>query len=141
VERFCVEWADVDFSWQWGSSLAEWTYPGVNALIWRTGDGRRAAYTLRVVKGDGLKMLLADDPALARDVIATFKPPSLQHHPSGWLAREALDPRWSRAEAKRSAAAMALELQEGVLAPAINALESGERPPGFCNWPIPFMLC
>ena len=45
------------------------------------------------------------------------------------------------AEANRSAVAMAIELRKGVLDPVIEALSSNERPPGFCNWPIPFMLC
>ncbi|KKL53654.1 hypothetical protein LCGC14_2273280 [marine sediment metagenome] len=110
-------------------------------MVWRTEDGLRAGYTLRSVDGAKLRLLIADDPALAREVIATVKPTSLEHHPSGWLAREVLEPEWAIAEAKRSAAAMAIELREGVLDPVIDALDSNRRLPGFCNWPIPFMLC
>ena len=141
VERFAREWADVDFAWLRGKSLAEWTYPGTNALIWRTAEGRRAAYTLAPIEGKGLNLLLAEDPELARDVIAAVMPPSLDHHPSGWLAREALDGEWATVEAKSSSAAMAIGLQEGVLEAVVEAVESGRRRPGFCNWPIPFLLC
>ena len=141
TQRFAAEWADVDFAWLRGDSLAEWTYPGVSAVVWRTEDGRRAGYTLRGVGRQSLSLLLADDPALARDVIATVKPPSLDHHPSGWLAGEALDPDWAAAEAAPHDAAMAIELGSGVLDPVIEAVSSGRRPPGFCNWPIPVLLC
>lgn len=141
VQRFAAEWADVDFSWLRGSNLGEWTLPGANALIWRTRDGARAAYTLSSAGGAEMKMLLAEDPALAREVIAAVRPPILQHHPSGWLAGEVLDPQWATAEARLSPAAMAIELQEGVLEPVIQAVESGRRPPGFCNWPMPFIGC
>ena len=141
IERYAAEWADVDFAWLRGSNLAEWTFPGVNAVVWRTEDGVRAGYALRSVKGDKLKLLLSDNAALARDVIATTKPSSLEHHPSGWLARNALDAAWSNAEANRSGAAMAIELQKGSLDPVIEAVETGQRPPGVCKWPIPFMLC
>jgi hypothetical protein len=84
--------------------------------------------------------VLADDPDLAREAIYTIRPATLDHHPSGWLARNVLDPAWSTATVERSDAAMACELEEGVLAPLLNALESGARPPGFCNWPLPFIL-
>lgn len=140
MERFAAEWADVDFSWQWGSAPSEWTIPGVNALIWRTENGRRAAYTLRG-PDKKCKMLLADHPALARDVIATIKPTELQQHPSGWLARHALDATWAKAEASRSDAAMARELRDGALGPYLAALEADERPPGCCFWPLPFLAC
>jgi len=140
VERFAVEWADVDFAWLRGNSLAEWTFPGTNAMMWQTADNRRAGYTLAAVSGKKLTLLLADDPDLARDIIATTRPATLEHHPSGWLAREALDPAWSSAEAKPGTPAMAIALQDGTLDALIEAVEAG-RPPGFCNWPIPFMLC
>ena len=117
MERSAAEWADVDFSWQWGNCLSEWTRPGTNALIWRTDDGRRAAYTLGWPGRKKLKLVLADEPAMARDAIATIKPEALEHHPAGWLARNALDGQWAAAEVKSSGAAMARELQDGVLAP------------------------
>jgi putative acetyltransferase len=139
VARSEAEWADVDFGWLWGDALTEWTAPGAIALMWWTGDGRRAAYTLADPRGKW-RHVFADDPDLAREAVYTIRPATLDHHPSGWLARNVLDPAWSTIEVERSDAAMACELQEGVLAPLLNALESGARPPGFCNWPLPFIL-
>ena len=144
VERMAAEWPDVDFSWQWGTSLGEWTLAGTDAVVWRTEASQRAAYTLRLPgwqKKKELKMLLADDPMLARDVIATIKPQSLEHHPSGWLARNVLDPEWATAEANSSSAAMAYELEEGVLQPYVEALQAEERLSGSCNWPLPSIVC
>ena len=74
-------------------------------------------------------------------MIATLRPATLGHHPSGWLARNVLDAEWGSAEAKLGDAAMAYELQEGVLAPYLKALEKGERLPGFTQFPLPFMAC
>ena len=85
-------------------------------------------------------MVLADDPELAREVIATIRPESLAHHPSGWLAQHVIDPDWGAAEVNASEAAMACELTDGVLAPLLDALQSGQRPPGACNWPLPFVM-
>ena len=84
-------------------------------------------------------MLLADDPALARDVIATIKPESMDHHPSGWLARNVLEKEWAAAEVKPSKAAMACELEEGALEPYVKAVAAGDRPPGSCVFPLPVM--
>jgi predicted N-acetyltransferase YhbS len=139
VERAEAEWADVDFGWLWGETLTEWTAPGALALMWWTEDGRRAAYTLAAPRGKW-RHLLADDPDLAREVLFTVRPATLDHHPFGWLARNVLDPAWSAAGVEPSDAAMACELQEGVLAPLLNALGAGARPPGCCNWPLPFIL-
>lgn len=86
-------------------------------------------------------MLLAEDPALAREVIATIRPATIEHHPSGWLARNVLDPTWATCEVELSQAAMACELQEGVLQPYLQALESGKRLPGFTRFPLPFLAC
>lgn len=141
VERCAAEWADVDFGWPWGTSLSEWTIPCMNVVMWRTEDGTRAAYTMDNHGRARCKLLLADDPALAREVIATIRPATLEHHPSGWLARHALDPEWATAEAKPSKAAMACELQEGVLDAYLQALESGNRLPGFTLFPLPFLAC
>jgi hypothetical protein len=44
------------------------------------------------------------------------------------------------AEVKRSDAAMACEVQDGVLQPLLDALEAEERLPGACNWPLPFVM-
>ena len=140
AEQFATEWADVDFSWQWGTALAEWTLPGTNAVIWRAEHGQRAAYTVGLPGQNELKMVLAEDPSLARDAIATIKPRSLAHHPSGWLARNALGLEWAAVEAASAAPAIAYELQAGVLLPYLEAVQAGERLPGFCNWPLAFAL-
>jgi len=145
VERCTAEWSEVDFSWLWGMNLSEWTIPFVNAMVWWTEDGRRAAYTLAKSGGwpkeSKWKVILAEDPVLALEVISTIKPNTLEHHPSGWLAKNVLDLEWGTVEAKVSRAAMACELEAGILRPYLQGLESGERLPGFCNWPLPFMLC
>jgi len=141
VERHAAEWADVDFAWLWGDDPSAWTIPCVNAVMWWTEDGRRAAYTVALPGPGKCRMLLADDPELAREVIATIRPASLQHHPAGWLARNALQPEWATAEATPVQAAMACELQQGVLEPCLQALEAGERLPGFSLGALPFMAC
>ena len=138
VERCREEWWDVDFGWLYGDGLTEWHAPGMIAHVWWTDDGTRAAYTL-ANPSRKWKFVLAEDADAARDVIATIRPPSLEHHPSGWLAQNAVDPAWGTAQVDPSDAAMACELQEGALRPLLAALESG-RPCGCCNWPIPFSL-
>lgn len=136
---FGAEWADVDFSWQWGNSIVEWVTPVADAVLWWTDDGRRAGYTLRVAKT--WRMVLADDADLAQDVIATVKPESLEQHPAGWLAKNVLNPDWGKVEANASTAAMAYELQEGIVQPYLDALEAEKRMAGFCSWPLPFITC
>lgn len=140
--RECLEreLVDVDFGWLWGGALEEWALSGINSLIWRAEDGRRAAYTLQAPSGTW-QCVLSDDPALARDVIATVKPATLEHHPAGWLAREVVDPAWGEAKVEAHPAAMACELQDGALGAYMQAVDSGVRPPGACNWSLPFMLC
>jgi putative acetyltransferase len=135
VERFAAEWADVDFAWLWGSALSEWATPCIDTKLWWRDDGRRAAYTVAD------RMILADDADLARDVLAAWKPKRLAHHPAGWLARHVLDDAWATVEATRGDYAMACELQDGVLAPLLEALESGRRPPGATPWPLPVLAC
>ncbi|MBN1343805.1 MAG: N-acetyltransferase [Phycisphaerae bacterium] len=139
VERYAAEWADVDFATLWGPSLGEWTMPCLNAVMWWTEDGCRAAYTVDKPGKERCRMLLADDPELARDVIATIRPGTLSHHPSGWLVRHALDVDWAAAEAERSEAAMACELESGALDECLRAVESGERLPGFALGSLPFL--
>ncbi len=87
------------------------------------------------------KLLLADDPALAREVLACIRPPALEHHPSGWLARQVIDPVWGTAHAEAWSAAMACELQPGVLQPYLDARTAGERLPGMAMFPLPFLAC
>jgi hypothetical protein len=139
-DRFMVEWQDVDFAWIWGSLLGEWTFPGTNALVWWTSDGRRAAYTLGMPGKKEYKFILADDPFLAREIIFTIKPEKLEQHPAGWLAQKVLDPHWATIDIRRSNAAMAVELEDGILSPYLQALESGQRYPGTLSEPIMFML-
>jgi len=77
---------------------------------------------------------------VARDVIATARPPTLEHHPAGWLVRRALDGvAWAAAEVTASEAAMALELHPGALRAYTEGVASGERPPGATRWPVPFV--
>ena len=135
VERWEAEWQDVDFGWLWGTALGEWAIPCLDTKVWWTEDDRRAAYTIED------KLVIADDPTLAKDVIAALKPKKLDHHPSGWLAQNVLDSEWATVEANRSDAAMVYELQEGVLDPYLRALEAGERLPGVTAFPLPFMAC
>jgi putative acetyltransferase len=139
------ELANVDFGWLWGAHVSEWSLAPMNSLVWETRDGKRIAYTVctpgRAWSGPGkCDLLLAEDPAMAREVLATIRPKSLPHHPSGWLAREALPPDWSEAKATRSDAAMAFELQPGVLREYLQALTKG-RPPGCARFPLAFAAC
>ena len=139
------EWAEVDFSWPRGSLPAEWSIEGVNAVLWRTRDSRRAAYTLsrpgQRGPGRSLEVILGDDPGLVREVIARLRPGRIDLHPSGWLARHVLEAGWATCEAKASDAAMAIPLVDGVLDEYAAAVESGRHLPGVCNWPVPFMMC
>jgi len=129
----------VDFGWLWGTAYGEWAMPGVQALVWRTDDGRRAAYTLRV--GTEWKHVLAEDVSLAREVICAIRPASLAHHRSGWLARHALDPAWSTCGVEASEAAMACELSPGALEPYLEEVNAATRLPGACNFALPYLLC
>jgi hypothetical protein len=86
-------------------------------------------------------MLLADDPAPAREVVSRLRPEEIGLHANGWFARHVLDDAWGTAEATRSDAAMACELREGALREYIAALDAGERLPGRSNWILPFALC
>lgn len=142
-ERALAEWGEVDFAEIPGDHLDHWSTPGANSLLWLTEDGRRAAYTVSVPRGAEQRWywLLADDAEMARDVIATMRPASLEHHPSGWLAREVLRPEWARCEATGHEAAMACELEPGILQPYLEAVAAGRRPIGACNFGLPFLLC
>lgn len=141
VERHAAELANVDFAWPWGATLAEWTMPAMNCLLWWTMDGRRAAYTMTRQGRNNCQLLLADDPALAREVLATIRPSRLEHHPAGWLASQVLDPAWGTAHAEAFTAAMAYELQPGVLQPYLDARAAGERLPGATMFPLAFLAC
>ncbi len=95
VERLAAEMAEVDFAWLWGMNVSEWSIPAVNAMIWWTEEGRRAAYTVAPHGRGRCELLLADDPELACDVLATLRPAMLKNHPAGWLARDVLSASWA----------------------------------------------
>jgi predicted N-acetyltransferase YhbS len=140
AERCAIEIEDVDFGWLWQPNLLAWSLTGVNSVMWWTKEGRRAGYTAAGIGADHFAVPLADDPELACEVIRTIKPRYLEHHPSGWLAKNAVDPAWSSAEVKFSDAAMAVELQPGLLAAYRKAVARGQRPLGFVNHPLPFVI-
>ena len=139
VACYKTEWQNVDFSWQWSNNFNDWTMHGQNALIWRTPKGKRAAYTLGSYGGKKWKMILGDAPDLVRDVIATIKPKSLDHHPSGWLAKNVLAQEWSTYENNLSPNEMACPLQPGALDSYFTALEAGRIQPGTFTWPLPYI--
>jgi len=144
VRRHQAEHAEVDFATAWGAHLEEWTLPIVDALVWWTDDGRRAAYTVATncaTHGQHYRLVLAEDPELAREVIATARPTRLSHHPAGWLASEVADPQWATARVEASSAAMAYELQQGVLSPYLEAVASSQRQCGAGLDPLPFLIC
>lgn len=143
VRCFEAEYAEVDFASLWGPTLGEWTLPIVDALMWWTEDGRRAAYSVAVNRGHRRKdyrLILADDPALAREVIATARPGTLPHHPAGWLARCAVDPAWASTRVDASDAAMACELRKGCLQSYLDAVALGQRELGSSTDLLPFLL-
>ncbi|MBT4096821.1 MAG: N-acetyltransferase [Gemmatimonadetes bacterium] len=139
------EWQNVDFSWPRTGRREEWTTPGVNAVIWRTADGTRAAYTTKRSSQSGtgfpMDMILGDDAELVRQVIYRQKPVASPHHPAGWLAQHVLDPTWGVSEVHVEAPAMAIELTAGVLDQYQQALDQEGRLPGAINWPLPFSMC
>ena len=129
----------MDFGWLWAEAIGLWSLPGANGVMWWTRDGLRAAYTLAAHKQ--AKFMLADDPNVAIDVIAAWKPKSLDMHPSGWLAQRLADRDWARSEVSPGKPAMALELQPGALEPYMKAVEAGERACGATLFPLPFLAC
>jgi putative acetyltransferase len=141
VERHAVELADVDFAWPWGPSLSEWTMPAMNCMMWWTEDGRRAAYSMTRQGRGSCKLLLAEDPYLAREVLATIRPKQLEQHPAGWLAREALTPDYASSQAEAWTAAMAYELRPGVLDAYLAARATGTREAGATMFPLAFLAC
>lgn len=136
-----TEWRDVDFCWRRGEDLREWRAPFADTVIWRTPEGRRAAYTERVPESSTLRMIIGDDAVLVRDVIATVKPTALEQHPSGWLARNVLESTWGRAEAKATPDLLACSLQSGILNAYRMAVDEGTRPPGHLSWPLALIVC
>lgn len=146
AERLAAELAEVDFGWLWPETLDCWALPGVNAVIWRTVDGRRAAYTLArpnsPFEPPREALVLADDADLAVAALRRLGAVTLAHHPNGWLAREVLDPAWVTHGARPVVPyCLAFELVPGALTEYLTAVESDHRPPALANWPLPFWLC
>ena len=135
------EWSGVDFAWNRGKNMREWTAPFACTVIWRTLDGRRAAYAEGWSDGRGWRQILGDEPELVRDVIATVKPSGLEQHPAGWLARHVLEPKWGGATVDLRAAGLACELQTGVLDEYQAAVGAGGRQPGHFIWPLSLAVC
>jgi len=135
------EWTDVDFAWNRGSDIREWTAPSACTEIWRAADGRRAAYVEGLSDGRDWHQVLGDDPDLVRDVIATIKPGTLEQHPDGWLARNVIAEQWAQATAELNGAALACELQPGVLGDYVNTVDSDTRRPGSFVWPLGLSVC
>ncbi len=139
VERLKAESAPIDFGLQRGATLSEWRLSGIDAIVWRNKAGERVAYTMRPSRQrDKLALLLAQDAEMARQLIYTLRPKEIEHHPSGWLAKNAIDPAWADAHAESSEAAMAIPLQEGALDDYLAAVEAG-RSIGCAGWPLPFL--
>lgn len=144
VERLAAEVEQVDFGLQWPATVLSFSRPGLDTAIWYHA-GRRAAYTVCRPSGPFKPpqelFLLADEPALARAVLARLRPASLAHHPAGWLAREVLDPAWATPGALSvTPPCMAFELVDGALGDYLAGLAAG-RTPGTVNWPLPFWVC
>ena len=138
--RCSRELTDVDFGWLWTANLRTWRLPGLEARIWRDTHDEPAGYTVAKEGADNLALLLARDPGSAREIVRVVRPVSIAHHPSGWLARQALDVAWAQATVRPSNAAMAVELRKRVLAGYFDAVASGERPVGAVNHPLPLVL-
>jgi len=139
MSRWEAEFADVDLAWLWGTALGEWTLPAINAVMWWAEDGRRAGYS--VGPPGETRLVIADDPALARAVLATVRNPRLENHPSGWLARHVLALPWATCTVEPKDPHMAIELRKGALEPYRRAVEAGERPCGSTVFPLPFLAC
>lgn len=137
--RCAAEQWDVDLGWLWAEAMGLWSLPGTNGVMWWTPDGRRAAYTLAAHKQ--ARFMLADDPEVAIEVIAAWKPKTLDQHPNGWLARHVAGCEWASCEVSPSKAGMAIELQPGALEPYMRAVEAGKRPCGATLFPLPFLAC
>lgn len=139
VSRWEAEFGNVDLAWLWGTALSEWSLPAMNAVMWWTEGGRRAGYS--VGPPGETSVVIGDDPVLARAVLATVRGPKLQNHPSGWLARNVLDPAWSTCTVEPRKSHMAIDLADGALQPYLRAVEAGTRVCGATVFPLPFLAC
>jgi len=131
------EWQDVDFAWMRGGELGAWTVPGAETVLWWTRDGRRAAYTQKSADGQRC-LVVADDAALARQVLLTLRPPRLDHHPHGWLARTVLPELGCVASVARAAPCMARALVPSAL-DAVRDGWSRDAVPGSTTFPVSFL--
>jgi putative acetyltransferase len=140
TELYERELAHVDFGWLWGADIRSWQLDGLKESVWCDSDGSSVGYTIVKPGAENPALLLARDPESAREIVRTIRPASISAHPSGWLASAGLNVDWANATVKPSNAAMAFELQTGVLGAYYDAVKSGERPVGTVNHPLPFML-
>lgn len=134
------ELSDVDFGWLWADDIRSWRLEGVDAHVWCNGSGEAVGFTAAKPGAERLALLLARDRESALGIVKTIRPISISAHPSGWLAREVLDVDLAHASLSASDAAMAIELQEGILAPYFAAVAGGHRPVGAVNHPLVFVL-
>lgn len=134
------EWAAIDFAWMRTPDRGAWAIPGAEAVLWETEAGVRAAYTYVSGGRDPRTLVVAEDPALARDALLTLRPRRLEHHPEGWLARTVLADLGLQATVRLEHPCMALPLRPGVLDPVRQRLDAG-RLPGSTILPIAFSVC
>ncbi|MCD4658176.1 MAG: N-acetyltransferase [Planctomycetes bacterium] len=136
VSRFEEEFKEIDFSWHWGTNLAEWTMDGYDAIIWRTKEGKRVAYSVAQTETKQFKLMLAEDGYYLRQMIYTLIPLVLLHHRAGWLGKQLKDEPWLTFRTWFSTAAMAIDLGGGVLDDFIEKIDFENDEPGFSAWPL-----
>jgi hypothetical protein len=135
------EIADVNFAMDWGERLESWTITGVNAQMWWTKDGQRAAYTVKRHTGNEGMILLAEDADTARQILFNWRVKTLEMHPKGWLARNALNTDWAESSSRLSLAGFAIEIEDGVLEHYKQAIKTDAEQVGFALFPLPFLAC
>jgi len=147
VERIRAEFEDVDFGWIWNEHLTEWVQPGLNTVAWVTPEGERVGYSVDRTRIDGVKMLLADDSAMAIEILCNLRDriddgdmSKITLHPSGWLARSLASESWATPTVRASDAAMAFEITPGILDEYRSEVAAGHRPTGHVNFPLVFAL-
>jgi predicted N-acetyltransferase YhbS len=149
VERLRVEFANVDFGWIWNEHLTEWVQPGLNTVVWVTPEGARVGYSVDRHNTDGIKLLLADDPAMAVEILRNLWAhigdddagmSKIALHPTGWLAGQLGSEKWATPTVRSSDAAMAFEITPGVLDEYRREVAAGRRPVGHVNFPLAFEM-
>jgi hypothetical protein len=131
----------VDFAVDPGRAYLDWVSPdsGVANTVYRRGDEIAGYARYGKDKPEQPRILLARDVGAARSVAAT-----LARHTSADTLRLPIHPRSAGARAfpagtvQPMEAAMARELEPGVLARYFDAVTSGSRPLGCVTWPVEF---